>query len=142
MNGGLLSILQSWVESTGGGTTVLLEQSMSAEGAFWFPDLLAPDPIHILPVFLSVTLFTSITWGWKVPSHEEMRRMSVMEYYRQLSMKFLKRTLQVIACSLAFAQNDEVCANTGSMHEEGSWDSQSESAEIKAIISEHTLSRI
>jgi inner membrane protein COX18 len=99
MNGGLLSILQSWVESTGGGSSVPLEQSMSAEGAFWFPDLLAADPIYVLPVLLSATVFTNITWGWKVYDIGQIsnRKLKIQAFAKLV----LKRSLQVLAISLA-----------------------------------------
>ena len=37
-----------------------IEQSLSQEGALWFPDLLAPDPLLILPFLLSGSLFANI----------------------------------------------------------------------------------
>ncbi|KAL8704938.1 MAG: hypothetical protein Q9201_001933 [Fulgogasparrea decipioides] len=33
------------------------EPSLGTEGALWFPDLIAPDPYLILPVFLSASLY-------------------------------------------------------------------------------------
>lgn len=37
-----------------------LKQSLSQEGALWFPDLIAPDPLLILPFLLSGSLFANI----------------------------------------------------------------------------------
>ena len=37
-----------------------LEQSLATEGALWFPDLLVPDPMLILPFTLSASLFATI----------------------------------------------------------------------------------
>jgi inner membrane protein COX18 len=99
MNGGLLSILQSWVESTGGGSSIPLEHSMSAEGAFWFPDLLAADSVYILPVLLSATVFTNITWGWKL--HDIGKTSNRKSIIRSFAVRVLKRVLQVLAISLA-----------------------------------------
>lgn len=36
------------------------EQSLATEGALWFPDLLVPDPLLILPFALSGTMFFNI----------------------------------------------------------------------------------
>ena len=41
-------------------SAVPLEPSLAQEGALWFPDLLAPDPLLILPFILSGTLFASL----------------------------------------------------------------------------------
>ena len=37
-----------------------LEQSLATEGILWFPDLLVPDPMLILPFTLSASLFATI----------------------------------------------------------------------------------
>ena len=39
---------------------VPVEPSLADEGALWFPDLLAPDPLLLLPFLLSGTLFANL----------------------------------------------------------------------------------
>ena len=39
---------------------VPMEQSLASEGALWFPDLLVPDPLLILPFVLSASLFANL----------------------------------------------------------------------------------
>ncbi|KLJ13290.1 hypothetical protein EMPG_11760 [Blastomyces silverae] len=63
---GLLAILQQWFNPDGVKAHVPVESSLSTEGALWFPDLMAADPLGVLPVAISVLMFTHITWGSKV----------------------------------------------------------------------------
>lgn len=41
-------------------TAASVEHSLSQEGALWFPDLIAPDPLMVLPFLLSGSLLASI----------------------------------------------------------------------------------
>ena len=43
-----------------GAAVVPVEQALAAEGALWFPDLLVPDPLLVLPFALSGALFANI----------------------------------------------------------------------------------
>lgn len=102
MSGGLLSIIQSWIESKADGTPVIhVEPSMATEGALWFPDLLMADPTHALPVILAVTMFTNVTWGWKIKTAAEISKMRQSEAIREKAFKVLKRILQVLSIWLA-----------------------------------------
>lgn len=40
--------------------TIPVEASLAEEGALWFPDLLAPDPLLVLPFLLSGTFFATL----------------------------------------------------------------------------------
>lgn len=51
-------------------TAASLEHSLSQEGALWFPDLLAPDPLLVLPFLLSGSLFASISYESRKPRLE------------------------------------------------------------------------
>lgn len=61
-----------------------IEQSLSQEGALWFPDLLAPDPLLVLPFLLSGSLFASISYqdrakAGQTPSKWSQRLTSTMK---------------------------------------------------------------
>ena len=43
--------------------SVPVELSMATEGALWFPNLLVPDPLLLLPVMLSLSLFANILYA-------------------------------------------------------------------------------
>ncbi|EFE32935.1 mitochondrial export translocase Oxa2, putative [Trichophyton benhamiae CBS 112371] len=102
MSGGLLSIIQSWIESKVDGAPIIeIEPSMAMEGALWFPDLLVADPIHVLPVVLAASMFTNVTWGWKVKSAAEISKLQRSEAIRERSFKILKRVLQGLSIWLA-----------------------------------------
>ncbi|EFQ98493.1 inner membrane protein COX18 [Nannizzia gypsea CBS 118893] len=102
MSGGLLSIIQSWIESKADAQPVIqVEPSMAAEGALWFPDLLMADPTHALPIILAATMFTNVTWGWKVKSAAEISKMRRSEAIRERAFKILKRILQGLSIWLA-----------------------------------------
>ncbi|EGD91168.2 hypothetical protein H112_00968 [Trichophyton rubrum D6] len=102
MSGGLLSIIQSWIESKVDGARIIeVEPSMAIEGALWFPDLLIGDPTHALPVILAATMFTNVTWGWKVKSAAEISKLQRSEAIRERAFKILKRVLQGLSIWLA-----------------------------------------
>ncbi|PGH07816.1 hypothetical protein GX51_01526 [Blastomyces parvus] len=63
---GLLAIMQQWFNPDGPKAQVPVESALSTEGTLWFPDLMAADPLGVLPVAISVLMFTHITWGSKV----------------------------------------------------------------------------
>ncbi|EGE04463.1 inner membrane protein COX18 [Trichophyton equinum CBS 127.97] len=102
MSGGLLSIIQSWIESKVDGAPIIeVEPSMATEGALWFTDLLIADPTHALPVVLAATMFTNVTWGWKVKSAAEISKLQRSEAIRERAFKTLKRVLQGLSIWLA-----------------------------------------
>ncbi|KKZ64455.1 hypothetical protein EMCG_09566 [[Emmonsia] crescens] len=63
---GLLATLQRWFNPDAVKAQIPVETSLSTEGALWFPDLMAADPLGVLPIAISVLMFTHITWGSKV----------------------------------------------------------------------------
>lgn len=101
MSGGLLSIVQGWVEGSPTAPNIPVVQSFSTEGALWFTDLLAADPYGALPVILSAAVFTNVTWGWKVKTPEEIAKM---HFRRQRILArvsgILKRSFQFSALLL------------------------------------------
>ncbi|WEW55418.1 hypothetical protein PRK78_000849 [Emydomyces testavorans] len=100
-SGGLLSIIQSWVEKSPNTLNVPIDQSLSTEGALWFPDLLAADPHGVLPVILAATVFTNVTWGWKTKTPEEISKLPYKkEKIMAHGLGVLKRTFQASALLL------------------------------------------
>jgi mitochondrial inner membrane protein COX18 len=77
-NDGSLSVtsdVASVAETTGANIHQLpalssgVDPSMAIEGCLWFSDLTAPDPLHVLPVLLSVSLVANL-----IPATAEGRR--------------------------------------------------------------------
>ena len=59
---GLLSWVAEKISAVGKQTvSVPIETSMALEGGLWFPDLLSPDPMLILPAVLSSVLFLNVS---------------------------------------------------------------------------------
>ena len=87
------------------GTAVSMEDSFSWEGGLWFHDLLAPDPLLILPFILSGTLLASISVGtW---SRLDKERQSVFQRRLSNSLKVIAllmvpATLQVPSAMLVY----------------------------------------
>ncbi|KAI1913888.1 hypothetical protein LOZ53_002542 [Ophidiomyces ophidiicola] len=101
MSGGLLSIVQGWVETFPEAPQIAVQQSMSSEGALWFSDLLATDPYGILPALLSAVVFTNISIGWKSASAEEISNMRFRKQrIKARALGIFKRTLQMSALLL------------------------------------------
>ncbi|KAK2749658.1 hypothetical protein FQN57_005880 [Myotisia sp. PD_48] len=103
MSGGLLSIIQGWIEGPRNTDDPLvpIEPSMASEGALWFQDLLVADPTNALPIILAATMFTNVTWGWKVKSAEDIAKLRTREAVRERAFKVLKRLLQGMSLWLA-----------------------------------------
>ncbi|KAI5284638.1 hypothetical protein KEM52_002810 [Ascosphaera acerosa] len=102
--GGLLSILHRLMNPAGDvGREFLVPvaDSMAAEGALWFPDLLVADPHMVLPVLLSAAMYTNITWGWKVATDEQLARMPRGAQLRARVVRGLRAALQLVALGLA-----------------------------------------
>lgn len=76
-------------------TSAPLEPSLATEDALWFPDLLVADP-YILPFMLSATLFTNVTWGWKVPTWKEISLLPTVPRRNERVSWILKRSLQFL----------------------------------------------
>ncbi|EAS32999.3 membrane insertase COX18 [Coccidioides immitis RS] len=101
MTGGLLSIVQGWLEKHPEAPNVPMVPSLYTEGALWFPDLLAADPYCALPVILSAAVFTNVTWGWKIKKREDIPKLPTRkERIAAHTMRVLKRAFQASALFL------------------------------------------
>ena len=92
VSGGLLSSL---FKSLGSGEDTMgipVETTMATEGGLWFPDLLAPDPMLILPATLSVLLFTNVS-----ESSNLSERTNVTE---SRSLVVIRRSLKLVALAI------------------------------------------
>lgn len=101
MSGGLLSVVQGWIEKSPTAPRIPIEQSFSTEGALWFTDLLAADPYGVLPIILSAAVFTNVTWGWKVLTPEQIAKLPLRK--QRISARaygILKRSFQFSALLL------------------------------------------
>ena len=101
--GGLLRWLQSWtgpVDTASATPFIPVAESMSTEGALWFPNLLAADPTWTLPIMLSATLLTNITLGWKVPTKEATAELPRPLALRSVAFSGLKSILQMLAVGI------------------------------------------
>lgn len=72
--------------STVGFNVVPLEPSMATEGALWFSDLLVPDPLLILPIVLSASMFANISYQEK----QSMKRDGLRSKWNQRLSRILK----------------------------------------------------
>jgi len=69
-----------------GSDIVPLEPSMATEGALWFSDLLVPDPLLILPVVLSASMFANISYQEK----QSIKRDGLRSKWNQRLSRILK----------------------------------------------------
>lgn len=81
-----------------------LEQSLSQEGALWFPDLVAPDPLMILPFLLSGSLLANIyhhnrTLPGQTPSKVSQRLTTTLKI---IALAIGPATLQVPSALLLY----------------------------------------
>lgn len=72
--------------SSMGSDVVPLEPSMATEGAFWFSDLLVPDPLLLLPIILSASMFANISYQEKL----FIKRDGVRSRWNQRLSRILK----------------------------------------------------
>ncbi|PGH27543.1 hypothetical protein AJ80_00784 [Polytolypa hystricis UAMH7299] len=98
-DGGILTIITKWLDSNANLPSIPTVQSMASEGALWFPDLLAYDPI--LPIFLSATLLSSIHVGFKVKPLKEIRMLPMGKERTFATMGWsLRRGAQIMSVLL------------------------------------------
>ena len=63
---GILGRISSWISGEEPRAIITIQDSLGIEGAFWFQDLLQPDPYYILPVALSGMLYGSVVYNERV----------------------------------------------------------------------------
>ncbi|KAF7128301.1 hypothetical protein CNMCM5793_002843 [Aspergillus hiratsukae] len=101
INNGLVPYLLSLVEPSSAepSTAVHLavEPSLAAEGALWFPDLLAGDSTGILPAVLTLSIILNVRAGWKAPSLPDMADLPRIEIVKNLAGRGMRVLVQVLA---------------------------------------------
>lgn len=87
-------------------TSLSVEESFAEEGALWFQNLLAPDPLLVLPYVLSGALFTNIYLGsrsvyrqGREPSRFQRRAANALKI---LALAVAPMTLQVPSAMLVY----------------------------------------
>ncbi|KAK2734983.1 hypothetical protein FQN55_002311 [Onygenales sp. PD_40] len=85
---GLFGKLHEWLYPGAAKAQIPVDASLSTEGMLWFNDLIAPDMYYILPLTLSATMFTSVTWGWKP------------DFVNHETMAFVRLILQIVAITV------------------------------------------
>ncbi|OKL59099.1 hypothetical protein UA08_05634 [Talaromyces atroroseus] len=78
-----------------------VEQTLSNEGALWFPDLLAADTTGILPVVLGLSIIANVRLGWKTKTLAEASDYSTRRMAQFLFAKSLKEFLTVMGVYVA-----------------------------------------
>ncbi|KAJ6044565.1 hypothetical protein N7499_007065 [Penicillium canescens] len=101
-NGILLWILSRWEGSMDPAQAseslhLTIEPSLAAEGALWFPDLLAGDSTGILPVILTASILHNVTANWKKKSFQSVSDLPSLQMYKETSFIGLRYFIQVMA---------------------------------------------
>lgn len=98
---GLLAILQQWFNPDGVRAQIPVEPSLSSQGALWFPDLMAADPLGVLPVAISVLMFTHITWGSKVSKMKDLPQLVSQGNLQAIFSWAIQRIFQAMSIWIA-----------------------------------------
>ncbi|KAL4750754.1 hypothetical protein BDW72DRAFT_108559 [Aspergillus terricola var. indicus] len=101
----LLALFSSGDSESQGSAALRLtvEPSFAAEGALWFPDLLASDSTGILPAVLTVTMLINIRNGWKVPTLRSAADLPLKEMGKQMSSTLFRLLVQCMALNVGLA---------------------------------------
>ena len=100
----ILSLFNGWsAEGALNALPMSVEPSLANEGALWFRNLLAADPLHILPVVLSATIFYNIRRGWKAPPLKDLADLPWPMMVQRGSGTVLKNVLSGFVLWLGYA---------------------------------------
>jgi inner membrane protein COX18 len=94
---------------------VPLEVSMGYEGALWFPDLLVPDPMLILPCVLSAALFANVSYNERrtIEGQGDLRskfNIRITRILKTIALAALPLTLQLPSAMLVYWISSSVAA--------------------------------
>lgn len=94
-----------------------LEQSLAVEGALWFPDLLVPDPLLILPFALSGAAFLNIYYQSILAKGmtESKWQTRIQNIFKIIALAIGPLTLQVPSGILVYWISSSLCAVGSSM---------------------------
>lgn len=81
---------------------VLLEPSLANEGALWFPDLLVPDPLLILPFILSGSLLANIFYHSRQVQSKNKWQRRINNSLKILALAIGPLTLQVPSAMIVY----------------------------------------
>ncbi|KAI9642751.1 hypothetical protein NHQ30_008483 [Ciborinia camelliae] len=87
--------------------SLLLEPTFATEGALWFPNLLIPDPMLILPFVLSGSILLNLT-GMGSPKSVFLRRLS--NSLKVVALAIVPLTLQMPSAMLVYWTSSSLMA--------------------------------
>ncbi|KAF7931170.1 uncharacterized protein EAE97_009379 [Botrytis byssoidea] len=87
--------------------SLLLEPTFATEGALWFPNLLVPDPMLLLPFMLSGSILLNLTSQGK-PKSVFMRRL--MNSLKVVALAIIPLTLQMPSAMLVYWTSSSLLA--------------------------------
>lgn len=82
--------------------SIPVEQSFSIEGALWFPNLLVPDPMFILPFILSGSLLTNIFYHSRQAKTTNKWQRRINNSFKIMALAIGPLTLQVPSAMLVY----------------------------------------
>ncbi|OJK00525.1 hypothetical protein ASPACDRAFT_28119 [Aspergillus aculeatus ATCC 16872] len=103
---GCESGLLAWLLRLVGSDTanrVPVEPTLAAEGALWFPDLLAGDTTGVLPAVLTASILFNIHVGWKVPRLAELAELPRAQLPKHLFLRALRTFVQIMALNVGLS---------------------------------------
>lgn len=91
---------------------ISFEQSFATEGALWFPDLLVPDPLLILPFALSGAMFLNVYYHSILAKVESQSRWQVrmQNILKIMALAVGPLTLQIPSGILVYWVSSSLCA--------------------------------
>lgn len=94
-----------------------LEQSLATEGALWFPNLLVPDPLLILPFALSGAIFLNIYYQSILAKRatESKWQARIQNIFKIMALAVGPLTLQVPSGILIYWISSSLCAVASTM---------------------------
>ena len=105
---GVIEVVASTATSPGYLQSLLdsipLESTFSHGGALWFPDLLAPDPLYLLPIMLSLSMFANIEFQALQYPPTTNRGRIVKNILRIFSLGIIPVTIQTPVVCISFTQ--------------------------------------
>lgn len=96
---------------------ISFEQSFATEGALWFPDLLAPDPLLILPFALSGAMFLNVYYHSILVKGETQSRWQVrlQNILKIMALAVGPLTFQIPSGILVYWVSSSLCAMGSTM---------------------------
>lgn len=82
--------------------SIPVEQSFTIEGALWFPNLLVPDPMFVLPFILSGSLLANIFYHSRQAKSSNIWQRRINNTFKIMALAIGPLTLQVPSAMLVY----------------------------------------